>query len=261
MKKIKIDVVLIATLRPEILEITLNSFYHKLLKNFDVRLILNVDPIGDKKYTKLDIIKVCKKYFSNIILRSPQSASFSKAVKWGWQQVKSDIFFHLEDDWCLKKNVDGKVVNDYFLDPNIVSISLNIKSNKEYAEQPEKTKDPNDKLYIGLALRPSFFRTLYIKEQLQKFDIKLDPEKQFSRNISTKKFLNPIFKYYGGINDGSMIIDTGKYWREKNKFKKWDLSSKDITYQNKKTKIVSLSYYTCKYYFLKAYWNLFYCKQ
>jgi hypothetical protein len=260
MKKIKIDVVLIATLRPEILEITLNSFYHKLLKNFDVRLIVNVDPIGDKKYTQQDIINVCKKYFSNITIRSPGSASFSKAVQWGWQQVKSDIFFHLEDDWCLKKDVDTKLVNNYFLEPNMVSISLNIKSNKEYVEQTYKANDPNNKLYIGLALRPSFFRTSYIREQLEKFDVTLDPEKQFSRNITTKNFTNPIFKYYGGINDGSMIIDTGKYWREKNKFNKWDLSSKDITYQTKKTKFVTLFYYTCKYYFLKTYWNVLYCK-
>jgi hypothetical protein len=260
MKKIKLDLVLVATLRPEILEITLNSFYHKLLKNFDVRLIVNIDPIGDKRYVQQDIINVCKKYFPNIIFRTPNSASFSKAVQWGWQQVKSEIFFHLEDDWCLKKNVDAKLINKCFLDPNIVSISLNMKSNKEYIDQPDKAKDPNNNLYIGLALRPSFFRSSYIREQLEKFDITLDPEKQFSRNISTKNFSKPIFKYYGGINDGSMIIDTGKYWREKNKFNKWSLSSKDITYQTKKTKIISLSYYTCKYYFLKTYWNILYCK-
>ena len=66
MKKIKIDLILIATLRPEILEITLNSFYHKLLKNFNVRLIVNVDPIGDTRYTQQDVINICKKYFPNI---------------------------------------------------------------------------------------------------------------------------------------------------------------------------------------------------
>jgi hypothetical protein len=78
MKKIKIDVVLIATLRPEILEITLNSFYHKLLKNFDVRLIVNVDPIGDKKYTQQDVINVCKKYFSSVVSHTPQPPLFQK---------------------------------------------------------------------------------------------------------------------------------------------------------------------------------------
>ena len=93
MKKIKIDLVLIATLRPEILEITLNSFYHKLLKNFNVRLIVNVDPIGDEKYSQQYIINLCNKYFSNIVSRTPISASFSKAVQWAWQQTKSDIFF------------------------------------------------------------------------------------------------------------------------------------------------------------------------
>jgi hypothetical protein len=41
----KLDVVVIATLRPQILDVTLNSFYHGLLKDFDVRVIINVDPI------------------------------------------------------------------------------------------------------------------------------------------------------------------------------------------------------------------------
>ena len=36
MKKIKLDLELLAALRPEILEITLKSIYHKLLKNSDM---------------------------------------------------------------------------------------------------------------------------------------------------------------------------------------------------------------------------------
>ncbi len=260
MKKIKIDLVLIATLRPEILEITLNSFYHKLLKKFNVRLIVNVDPIGDEKYSQQDIINLCNKYFSNIVSRAPISASFSKAVQWAWQQTKSDIFFHLEDDWCLKKSIDANLVYNYFLEQNVVSISLNMKSNKKYIEHPLETKNPNNKLYIGLALRPSFFRTSYIKTQLEKFNVNQDPEKQFSKNIKTKKFPNPIFKYYGGKNDGSLIIDTGKYWREMNKFNKWSPSSRDITYKTKKTNIISLAYFRCKYYLFKTYWTLLYCK-
>ena len=59
--KIKLDVVIIATLRPEILDITLNTFYHRLLNNFNCRLIVNIDPIGDQDCNYKDIIRVCKK--------------------------------------------------------------------------------------------------------------------------------------------------------------------------------------------------------
>ena len=54
--KTKLDVVIIATLRPDILDITLNTFYHGFLKNFNCRLIVNIDPIGDSSYTQKDVI-------------------------------------------------------------------------------------------------------------------------------------------------------------------------------------------------------------
>jgi hypothetical protein len=144
-------VVVIATLRPEILDITLNSFYHKLLKDFDVRIIINVDPVGEIGVSQSDVIAVCKRYFKNIISNSPMTPSFSRAVFWCWEQVNTNIFFHLEDDWCLKSNVDKTIALRPFSFDDIIQVRLNSTRN---------TKFRLDNGYViseVFSLNPSFF--------------------------------------------------------------------------------------------------------
>jgi len=88
----KIDVVVTATLRPEILNLTLQSFYTRFLRQFkQSRLIINIDPIGDKRYGPDNILKICRQYFKEVIYRCPPKPSFSDAVKWGWEQVENRI--------------------------------------------------------------------------------------------------------------------------------------------------------------------------
>ena len=43
----KIDITTTAIIRPEILRMTLHTFRKNLLHEFDARLIINVDPIGE----------------------------------------------------------------------------------------------------------------------------------------------------------------------------------------------------------------------
>ena len=256
MKKIKIDLVLIATLRPEILEITLNSFYHKLLKNFDVRLIVNIDPIGDEKYSQQDIINVCKKYFSNIVSHSPSNPSFSKAVFWCWQQIKSEFFFHLEEDWCLKSKVDLERVLTPFQDKEVVSVRLNITRNAKF-------KTINNLVLTDIfSLNPSFFRSAFIKEKINKYDTNQDPEKQICKNIKTILFPNPKFVLYGMHNQKALVIDIGKIWREKKSLDKWNSFSKGPSiWHSKKTTFSRQLYLNIKYRFYLLLWQIRFCQK
>ena len=255
MKKIKIDLILIATLRPEILEITLNSFYHKLLKDFDVRLIVNVDPIGDTKYTQQDVIKICKKYFPNMLSNMPAEPSFSKAVLWCWQQINSKIFFHLEEDWCLKSKVDVKNMLAPFENKEVVSVRLNITRNSKF-----KAID-NLVITDAFSLNPSFFRSAFIKEKIKKFDANQDPEKQICKNIKSGLFPNPKFILYGKFNEKSLVIDTGKIWRENRSLDKWDsLGNGPSIWHNKKTSFIRKLYLNIKYRFYISVWKLRFCR-
>ncbi len=255
MKKIKIDLVLVATLRPEILEITLNTFYHKLLKNFDVRLIVNVDPIGDEKYSQQDIINVCKKYFTNIISHSPSKPSFSRAVLWCWQQIKSEIFFHLEEDWCLKSKVDLERALVLFQDEEVVSVRLNITRNAKF-----KTIK-NLVLTDAFSLNPSFFRSAFIKEKIKKYDTNQDPEKQISKNTKSILFPNPKFILYGKRNENALVIDIGKIWREKRSLDKWNSFGKGPSiWFSKKTTFSRQIYLNIKYRLYLFMWKIRFCQ-
>jgi hypothetical protein len=255
MKKIKIDLILIATLRPEILEITLNSFYHKLLKDFDVRLIVNVDPIGDTKYTQQDIIKICKKYFPNMLSNTPAEPSFSKAVHWCWQQINSKIFFHLEEDWCLKSKVDVKNVLAPFENKEVVSVRLNITRNSKFKIV--------DNLVVTdiFSLNPSFFKSEFIKEKIKKYNENEDPEKQICKNIRTALFPNPKFILYGKSNQRSLVIDIGKIWREKRSLNKWNsFGSGPSVWKSKKTTFARQVYLNIKYHFYLLMWKIRFCR-
>ncbi|THB75071.1 MAG: hypothetical protein D6B28_00950 [Gammaproteobacteria bacterium] len=254
--KRQIDVVFIGVVRPKIIRITLNSFKKKLLKNYNVRLIANIDPSGETdKYSQEDIIGICKEFFDNVVYRTPKEPSFSKAVKWGWEQVNSDIFFHLEDDWCLKRRVNISKVEDAFKHKKIVSMRLNLTSNSKFQTTDFTYSD-------CLSLNPSFLRTAYIKELIERFNNEKDPEKQFRESCATKAYPNPKFIYYGEPTDSAIVIDTGKKWRKSNALTKWDLSNmKTVTWrhENQKNRLKTL-YYRIKYSAFIYYWSIRYCQ-
>jgi hypothetical protein len=255
MKKIKIDVVVIATLRPEILEITLNSFYHKLLKNFDVRLIVNIDPIGNKKYTQQNVINVCKKYFSNVVSRTPRTPSFSKAVLWCWQQISSELFLHLEEDWCLKSKIDLNTALAPFQNKEVVSVRFNITRNVKFKVVDSRV------IASGISLNPSFFRSTFIKEKINKYDTNQDPEKQIRRNTKSTLFLNPKFILYGKRNEKALVIDIGKIWRQQMGLDKWNSDDKGPSvWRSKKTTFGRQLYLNFKYRFYLLIWKIRFCR-
>jgi len=251
----KIDLVVISTVRPNILKITLNSFKHKLLNAFDVRVIVNVDPIGENRYSQDDIVQICKEYFDDVVSRTPETPSFSAAVQWCWSQVTSDFFFHLEDDWCLKSTIEMSEVIRLLEDDDAVSVRLNVTRNSKFQS------DENGIVYSnGLSLNPSMMKTAYIKELLWKFDALKDPEKQFSDNSLTPSFPHPKFLIYGRPMDKSVVIDTGKKWRRNVGLLKWDTLKEESIVWRKKEKTNRSLFLQIKYYAFLFYWSRLYCK-
>jgi hypothetical protein len=219
----KIDVVMTATIRPEIIDLTLQSFKMKFLYQFrEVRLVVNIDPIGDDSYTQQDVIDVCKKYFDNLVCNTPADASFPQAVKWCWEQVRSDYFFHLEDDWLLKKDINKNTICSYFDDSSVKSVRLYLSNNNKLLFEHGYV------LSNGFSLNPSMIKTSFIKDLLISFDDNKDPEKQYGylTNCGATKFLA-----YGSKDDGYFTIDIGKKWRKLRNFSKPNISiSKDKTW-------------------------------
>lgn len=102
-----IDITTTATLRPDILDVTYTSFKKHMFKNKECRLIINIDPVGDDHlYNQNDVEAMARQHFENVVIRKPEKANFTKALKWVWSQVKTDLFFNLEDDWKLNADLN-----------------------------------------------------------------------------------------------------------------------------------------------------------
>ena len=244
--KESIDVVVISTLRPKLLNLTLASFQKHFLNQFGkCRIILNIDPVGEENSSQDEILELVNRYSDNVIACTPKTGNFSQAVRWAWSQVESPYFLHLEDDWFLKKRVlKGAILEQFGFDEKLAGIRLNLSRN------PKKQPLYSD----GISLNPSIFKTSIIKSLLGDFDIDKDPEKQFRNH----RLLNDCnFLYYGKKNEGSFVIDTGKKWRKANSFSKWGVNEKTITW-NRKTKSSSFGtfLYNLKYRFFISLWKI-----
>jgi len=234
-----IDITITATIRPDLLYRTLKSFYDNCfndysykIKNDNLHIIINIDPVGDtNNYKQHNIIDVCKKFSNNVTYNKPLKPNFTKAVKWVWSRCKSNYVFHLEDDWILTRPIDLMKLISYLDSDEVVAVKL---FKKKYPKKSPFTmfdveyKYNGDDLFIAtdsgtqFGLNPTLIKRSYIQEALPLMVDNLNPEKQFRRaNPNMKDFVLK-YKYgiYGIPGDEAMVIDTGTKWRNKRNIKK-----------------------------------------
>ena len=96
----KIDLTIVGGSRPDLLERTLKSFNEKMFLNFEIGTVfVNLDPFGGNEVDRSACIDIINYYFINPQISCPENNSFGLAVKNLWSKPKSQVFFHLEDDW------------------------------------------------------------------------------------------------------------------------------------------------------------------
>ena len=246
-----LDVVVVSTLRPALLDLTLHSFYKYFLYQFKTtRLILNVDPIGERGVLQEELVAIAHRYSDLVISRTPAEPSFARAVQWGWSQVTSPFFLHLEDDWLLTKPAHWGPISQRFASvPNLASVRLNLTRN------PPFTPPTHD----GISLNPSLFRRDFIHQLLPHFDCTRDPEKQWrTSSSSTHSVISPwAFEYYGKPREVAYVIDTGKKWRRAHQLQKQNADGKTGTFWNPATTTpaITTAFHHLKYRFFLACWR------
>lgn len=221
-----IDVVVTATIRPEVMRLTLASFSRYFLNQFkNVRIIINVDPVGTLGRTAEEVLSIVREYFDDVVYRCPVTPSFSNAVRWCWENVESEVFFHLEDDWLLTRKVRFEVIKESLnSDPDIASVRFNKFSNS-----------PTSKTWTLFSLNPSIIRRSFISEALPLFDDSLDPESQFYKLDGRRQEVlsHWTFSCYGKPGDPPYIIDTGLTWRTYHQLGKWRSGDGPVTWQSR----------------------------
>lgn len=229
-----IDITMTACRRPEILNRTLASFFGNLvgLAEADLRLIINIDPVG-REVAAHDCIKVCERYFSNMVIRTPDRPSFPKAFRWVWQQVEAPMVLHLEDDWEMVREASLEdMVRLFARDPFLMIMRLaafrsegeTMKNwnkffswNGEYYEPPEEEKG-----LLAFCGHPSLIRKSFIEYVAPRLDPEKNPEKQIKgKNGKIGSFLLN-FKYgvFSQPDTGPIVRDIGRQWMVQNGFQK-----------------------------------------
>lgn len=229
----KIDIITTATIRPKLLEQTYSSFVENLLyPTNQYHLILNIDPIGDSKYTSEDVLLVAKNFFPNITCNIPAEPNLSKAVIWCWENIANSFVFFLEDDWLLNKDVGGI---DVLLDilkayPRLASIGFHrVGKEKMLAELVKGewgSKEALERKFAYLtriSLNPVLIRSAFLKAAVPFMKDDVKPEVQIRVPIHPKiKKLKGQWKYgtYVGMGFEPLIEDTGRSWILKSGWKK-----------------------------------------
>lgn len=224
-----IDITMTATLRPEVIEQTLKSFKEKMFKKHEARLIINIDPVGRMSVEQWEIVKLVKGFFPNVIARCPDDASFPVAFKWTWSQVESSIFFHLEDDWALLKEIDLLHLSKLFYDAEGVAI-LRL----PFSPCNEKNKcwghwlTWNGKFYevshgergaIGFSGHPSMISKRFRDIAFPLLRDDRNPEKSLKWRAYERigaKLQALQYGVYGKPGEPHAIEDIGKYWKQQN---------------------------------------------
>jgi hypothetical protein len=216
-----IDVTMTAVRRPELVAITLASFYEKVFLYFPVRtFFLNIDPVWGDAESAEEVERIVRGHFDDVVVRKPDSPSFGGAVKWLWSQPRTEWFLHMEDDWILSRPLTPSILTHAMRDESVAQIRL-----ANWKRLTRRRRPPT------FTTSPVFTRSDFGASISAKMDPCLDPEKQF-RNGLNPDLMNVVspFRavYYGGMFTPQIAFDIGRGWRDKRKINKHIINGESV---------------------------------
>lgn len=211
--------------RPEIVDKTYFSF-SKNLKGINLkecRLFINIDPLPSK-VDRIEVTKIAQKYFKEVHPNYPKVPNFTTALNWVWSQADNKYIFHLEDDWELTEEISiDNLMKPFKKHPKLMQVALRAYKYK----------------YVSCVLSPGIFHKRFYKAVAGKLNEKINPEiqlrgKNFGIEMPGKEFniswQGKIVVYPKKI----IILDIGRKWLKKSKFKKPDKKGHFTTWETKK---------------------------
>jgi hypothetical protein len=238
------DICTTATVRPDVLRQTLESFKRFVFGSFAThRHILHVDNIGSHLSTVGTVFDVSREYFHpRYEYRFSDQPSFPVAFRWCWQRVESPQFFWLEDDWEAFAPVDfDGMVATMQAQPDLAVLRLPLWDATDTCRQwNKKLIDYHDGYFeipenlrgtIGFSGNPSLVNTRFAREALEFLHVHGDPEKQIKGGVAGMAALFPRWRFgvWQRPNTGAVVRDIGRAWRAVHGFKKGNRSGCDWT--------------------------------
>ena len=215
----KVDICTTATLRHEILNETYRSFTENMLTEKNrYRLIINIDPIGDKLKRKNAVLQIARKYFNEVVYNFPETPCFTKAVQWCWSKTTSKYVFHLEDDWRLLETINIDSMIQIMEQYNLTSLRLSKDNLKKTKSSCKYGFVPHPKI----SLNPTLFDGTFLRKIFPLMDLNHNPEKQLR---PTKSELGQIIAptnhgIYQKDTVRRTVLDIGREWMDSSRYKK-----------------------------------------
>lgn len=200
--------------RTDILQKTIDSIVRNLNGvDFAKSVIyINIDSCPNEQASK-ECVSYLGKIFGRVIYNITEEPNFTKAIHWCWNCPKrSELFFHLEDDWILEKKIELKNLLNYFSDPNVYAVNLRA----YHFTHPRP------------CLAQSIWRKSFCKDFLETLDFQRNPESQL-RSFVKNKCNNYNIHFPEDIND-VIIKDIGRKWLSQKGLKRNHISSMFIKY-------------------------------
>lgn len=100
---------MVAVIRPDLIRQTLESYIRNMLnEDHSFRMIVNVDPIGERNKTQKDVVDVIKSFnfFDDLIVRTPPKPHVVNAVRWCLDQADREYVMFKEDDIKILEPID-----------------------------------------------------------------------------------------------------------------------------------------------------------
>ena len=224
-----VDIVMTSVLRPALLKETLSTIINNICDDSSVRfrLVINVDPIGEA-IDPMEVVKIAKNYFKEVVYNIPEYPSFTKAVKWVWEASESPHVFHWEDDVFIFRKINiNHMLKIHRKNPKVSSLRLSkhdIPNNKVITLFNSKWRYNDAGFYIAdrwqeqFGLNPILIKQDFIKEAVTLMRDDLNPEKQFRVTYDWMVPLISKWKYglYATPGDKALIWGKkGQAWKNK----------------------------------------------
>ncbi|HEV7319980.1 MAG TPA: hypothetical protein VGO04_15390 [Ensifer sp.] len=229
-----IDLCVVATRRPDLLDQTLASFGEKIFGKLNLRgAYLNLDPVFGSVDDHRACVEIFRRHFPEATIFQPESPGFCAAVARLWSASSADYVFHLEDDWISLRDM-GEELLAPFADPTISQVSFHTADQNwdigrkghfhrrnEYAHL-FGIRIPLFRTFPKFTTSPSILRGGFARHCAGLMDLSRDPEKQFYSGV------NPVMEDYVASRrnyiyspDACPVIkDMGREWREQRHIQK-----------------------------------------
>ena len=186
------DITLIAGHREALLARTLASFADRVFRHFPIRqMIVNIDPFMGDAAEGDRCEALVRRLFPQALVFRPDVPDFASAVARVWAATTAPRVLHLEDDWIALEDITPDRVEPMFGgDVRAVTFMTATKHTRGLYHQVSRrvVKHPDgtteDVLVNAFSTSPGVFEGEFLRRSAALMRPKLDPEKQFYRQIN-----------------------------------------------------------------------------